>query len=92
LPTYLGFAIPNRQPLPGLAGILKDKQKLKNDFNALAERSLQSLSATGLIRRTPELVVLDPTLWFGFALVALTADMPKQKNQSSTNDFSLVSA
>jgi hypothetical protein len=32
-----------------------------NDFTALAERGLRSLSATGLIRGTPELVVLDPT-------------------------------
>ena len=32
----------------------------------------------------------DPAL--GFALVALTADMPKQKYQSSTNDSSLDSA
>jgi hypothetical protein len=42
-------------------GILKDNQMLENDFNPLAERSRQSLSATGLIRATPELVVLDPT-------------------------------
>ena len=31
-------------------GVLKDKQMLENEFNPLAERSLQSLSATGLIR------------------------------------------
>jgi hypothetical protein len=42
-------------------GILKDNQMLENDFTQLAERSLQSLSATGLIRGTPELIVLDPT-------------------------------
>jgi hypothetical protein len=42
-------------------GILKDNQMLENEFNPLAERSRQSLSATGLIRATPELVVLDPT-------------------------------
>jgi hypothetical protein len=42
-------------------GILKDNQMLENDFNPLAERSRQPLSATGLIRGTPELVVLDPT-------------------------------
>lgn len=42
-------------------GVLKDKQMLENEFNPLAKRSLQSLSATGLIRGTPESVVLDPT-------------------------------
>jgi NIPSNAP len=42
-------------------GILKDNKMLEDDFTALAERSLRSLSATGLIRGTPELVVLDPT-------------------------------
>jgi len=42
-------------------GVLKDKQMLENEFNRLAERSLQSLSATGLIRGAPESVVLDPT-------------------------------
>jgi hypothetical protein len=42
-------------------GVLKDKQMLENEFNPLAERSLQSLSATGLIRGAPESVVLDPT-------------------------------
>jgi hypothetical protein len=42
-------------------GILKDNQMLEKDFNPVAERSLQLLLATGLIRGTPELVVLDPT-------------------------------
>jgi hypothetical protein len=41
-------------------GVLKDNQMLENEFNPLAERSLQSLSATGLIRGAPESVVLDP--------------------------------
>lgn len=42
-------------------GILKDNQVLEKEFTPVAERSLKSLLATGLIRRTPELVVLDPT-------------------------------
>jgi NIPSNAP len=42
-------------------GILKDNQMLETGFTPAAERSLQSLSATGLLRGTPELVVLDPT-------------------------------
>ena len=42
-------------------GVLKDSQMLENEFNPLAERSLQSLSATGLIRGAPESVILDPT-------------------------------
>jgi hypothetical protein len=42
-------------------GIVKDNQMLGNEFTPLAERSLQSLSATGLIRGTPESVILDPT-------------------------------
>jgi hypothetical protein len=42
-------------------GVLKDNQMLENDFTPVAERSLKSLSATGLLRGTPELIVLDPT-------------------------------
>ena len=42
-------------------GILKDNQTLEKRFAPVAERSLQSLSATGLLRGTPELVLLDPT-------------------------------
>jgi hypothetical protein len=42
-------------------GILKDSQMLETEFTPVAERSLRSLSATGLLRGTPELVVLDPT-------------------------------
>lgn len=42
-------------------GIVKDNQTLETRFNPLAERSSQSLSATDLLRGTPELVVLDPT-------------------------------
>jgi len=42
-------------------GIIKDNQALDTRFNPLVERSLQSLSAMGLLRSAPELVVLDPT-------------------------------
>jgi hypothetical protein len=42
-------------------GILKDNQMLEKQFTPVAERSLQSLSATGLLRSTPELVVMNPT-------------------------------
>src|SRR5215468_8991806 len=42
-------------------GIVKDNQTLETQFTPLAERSLQSLSATGLLRGAPELVILDPT-------------------------------
>jgi hypothetical protein len=42
-------------------GIVKDSQALESQFNPLAERSQQSLTATGLLRSTPELVVMDPT-------------------------------
>jgi flavin-binding protein dodecin len=42
-------------------GIVKDNQALETQFTPLAERSSQSLSATGLLRGAPELVVLDPT-------------------------------
>lgn len=42
-------------------GILKDNAALVNFRSSLEERSLQALSATGLLRSTPELVVLDPT-------------------------------
>jgi hypothetical protein len=42
-------------------GIFRDNQMLKNEFAPVAERFLPSLSATGLLREAPELVILDPT-------------------------------
>jgi hypothetical protein len=42
-------------------GVLKDNQMLETSFGPAAERSLLSLTATGLLRGTPELIVLDPT-------------------------------
>jgi hypothetical protein len=42
-------------------GIVKDNQALETQFTPLAERSAQSLSATGLLRGAPELIILDPT-------------------------------
>jgi hypothetical protein len=42
-------------------GIVKDNQTLDGAFTPLAERSTQALSATGLLRSDPELVILDPT-------------------------------
>lgn len=42
-------------------GIVKDNKTLDTQFASLAERSTQSLSATGLLRSAPELVILDPT-------------------------------
>ena len=42
-------------------GILRDNQTLENEFTPLAERSLPSLSGTGLLRAAPEIVILDPT-------------------------------
>jgi hypothetical protein len=42
-------------------GIVKDNKMLETQFTPLAERSLQSLSATGLLRSAPELVILNPT-------------------------------
>jgi hypothetical protein len=42
-------------------GILKDDEILEKNFTPLAESSIQVLSATALVRGTPELVVLDPT-------------------------------
>ena len=41
-------------------GILKNSQ-MEDDFTAVVERSLRPLSAAGLLRGTPELIVLDPT-------------------------------
>jgi hypothetical protein len=41
-------------------GILRDDQALQG-FIPVADRSLTSLTATGLLRSAPELVVLDPT-------------------------------
>jgi len=42
-------------------GIVKDNQTLDSSFTPLVERSLQSFSATGLLRNAPELLILDPT-------------------------------
>jgi hypothetical protein len=42
-------------------GIVKDNKTLETQFTPLAERSTQTLSATGLLRSAPELVILDPT-------------------------------
>lgn len=41
-------------------GIARDDRILETQFAPLAARSLQSLSAAGLLRGEPELVVLDP--------------------------------
>jgi hypothetical protein len=41
-------------------GVVKDNQMLDSQFAPLEKASLQSLSATGLLRGVPELVVLDP--------------------------------
>jgi hypothetical protein len=42
-------------------GIVRDNKTLETRFLPLAERSMQPLSATGLLRSAPELVILDPT-------------------------------
>jgi hypothetical protein len=42
-------------------GVLRDTQVLEKDFLPVAERSLLSLSATGLLRDKPELIVSDPS-------------------------------
>jgi hypothetical protein len=42
-------------------GIVKDNQALETQFTPLAEQSSKSLSATGMLRGAPELVILDPT-------------------------------
>ena len=40
---------------------LKDNQKLETQFVPLVEHSFRSLVTTGLLRGTPELIILDPT-------------------------------
>ena len=42
-------------------GILKDNQMLDTAFMPVVERSVTILTGTGLLRGTPELIVLDPT-------------------------------
>jgi hypothetical protein len=42
-------------------GVIKDDQTLDARFTPLMESSLQSLSATGMLRSAPELVIMDPT-------------------------------
>jgi NIPSNAP len=41
-------------------GIASDDKKLETGFSPLAERSFKALFATGLLRATPEIVILDP--------------------------------
>jgi hypothetical protein len=41
-------------------GIFKDDRTLEGQFNSVVESSSQSLSASGLLRGNPELVILDP--------------------------------
>ena len=41
-------------------GVLKDDQAFNTQFEPLASRSAESLSATGLLRAATELVVMDP--------------------------------
>ena len=42
-------------------GILKDDQSLETQFNPTIQKLLPSLQASGMLRNTPELVVLHPT-------------------------------
>jgi len=42
-------------------GILRDNQTLEKTFTPVIEDSRTTLTATGLLRDTPELIVLDPT-------------------------------
>jgi len=42
-------------------GILRDTPTLEKNFTPAADGSVASLTATGLLRATPELIVLDPT-------------------------------
>ena len=42
-------------------GIIKDNQTLETRFIPLVNRSSQILSSTGLLRTSPEVVILDPT-------------------------------
>jgi NIPSNAP len=41
-------------------GILKDNESLETGFKPLAARASRELSATGLLRGAPELIVMDP--------------------------------
>ena len=42
-------------------GILRDNQTLEKEFTPVADDAKTALTATGLLRDTPELIVLDPT-------------------------------
>lgn len=42
-------------------GLLRDNETLERELTRVVERSIQSLTATGLLRGAPEFVVLDPT-------------------------------
>jgi hypothetical protein len=42
-------------------GIVRNNQALEQQMNPVFERSLAALSATGLLRGAPELVILDPS-------------------------------
>ena len=42
-------------------GLLRDNQTLERELTPVVENSISSLTATGLLRGAPELIVLDPT-------------------------------
>lgn len=42
-------------------GVLKDNQTFEKDFTPVVEASLAALNGSGLLRSTPQLVILDPT-------------------------------
>jgi hypothetical protein len=42
-------------------GILRDNEMLNSAFNPVAKESEKTLTASGLLRSPPELIVLDPT-------------------------------
>jgi len=42
-------------------GILRDNQTLERDFTPVVDGSVASLNSIGLLRSTPEFIVLDPT-------------------------------
>lgn len=42
-------------------GVVRDNQVLEKDFISVAEGAMASFDSTGLLRATPELIVLDPT-------------------------------
>jgi hypothetical protein len=60
--TFPQLTMRNDGPFLIWLGVVRDDEVPQRNFRPVAERSLQTLFSTGLLRSAPELVFMDPTL------------------------------